>query len=71
MEKPNLKTYNAYLKYSGMAFQMFAMIGLCVWAGLELDAYLALEFPIFTLILSLLGTIGAMVVMIKSLPKVE
>ncbi len=46
---------NNYLKYSGMAFQMGAVITLGVFGGIKTDAWLQLKTPIFTLVFSLLG----------------
>ena len=46
---------NEYAKWSGLAFQMIATMGLCVWGGLWLDKRLGLRFPIFTLSLSMIG----------------
>lgn len=60
---------NGYLKYSGLAFQMIAVIGLAVWAGWELDQYLELRFPVFLIVLSLMSVTASIVLIIKSLPK--
>lgn len=54
------KPTNAALKYSGLAFQMAAIIGVCVWLGMKLDAWQQLKTPWFTLGLALFGVIGAM-----------
>ena len=70
MKKPkSSQAYNAYLKYSGLAFQMIAVIGLSLWAGMSLDQYLNLKFPAFTVTFSLLSVIGIMIKVIKSMPK--
>ncbi|NJL14393.1 MAG: AtpZ/AtpI family protein [Microscillaceae bacterium] len=58
-----------YARYSGIAFQMIALIGLGVWGGISLDGFLRLRFPWFTVIFSLLACIGAMLSLIRSLPK--
>lgn len=60
---------NSYLKYSGLAFQMMAVIGLAVWGGLKLDAWLNMRFPVFTLVLTLMSVAASLVITIKSLPK--
>jgi apolipoprotein N-acyltransferase len=39
-----------YAKYSGIAFQMMAVMALSAWLGWELDQKLNLQFPIFTLV---------------------
>ena len=46
---------NEYAKWSGLAFQMLATMGLAVWGGFQLDKHFGLRFPIFTLSLILLG----------------
>ena len=63
------KGINVYAKYAGLAGQLFATIGLGVWAGISLDKYFSLNFPIFTVVLSLTACIGAMFLVIKSVPK--
>ncbi|WP_262501930.1 AtpZ/AtpI family protein [Reichenbachiella agariperforans] len=60
--------YN-YLRYSGLAFQMLAFILLGVWGGYKLDEWLEMEYPVFTIVLSLFGVIGSLVNLIKNLPK--
>jgi len=66
--KPNRQRSNDFLRYSGMATQMAITIGLCVWAGLKLDAYLHTG-RLFTLVLSLVGVIVAMYFVIKDLTR--
>lgn len=61
LEKPSKKRpYSQYFKYSGIAFQMAAIIGLGTFGGVKLDEYFALESPIFTAVLSLTSVIAAM-----------
>ncbi|CAN5326189.1 hypothetical protein BH10BAC1_BH10BAC1_10810 [soil metagenome] len=69
--KPNLpkKPLNNYAKYSGMAIQMIAIIVGGVFAGVYLDKWLALKFPIFTLVLTLLSVFLAMYYFIKDVIK--
>ncbi len=56
-EKPTepKKRLNDYARYSGLAFQMIAIILIGVFAGIKLDEWLALKFPVFTLVLTLLS----------------
>lgn len=54
----------SFLRYSGMATQMGAMIGLFVFLGVKLDAWLGTKF-IFVLILSLTGVLGSLYYFIK------
>jgi len=54
-----------YAKYSGLGFQMLAIIFIGVFGGVKLDEYLKLEFPIFTVVLSLLSVVLAIYFAIK------
>jgi len=51
---PKPPLYN-YARYTGIGFQMAATIALGVFGGLQIDKWLELRFPVFTLILSLLS----------------
>ncbi|GLR18618.1 AtpZ/AtpI family protein [Portibacter lacus] len=46
---------NDLLKYMGMATQLFVLLFLLLWLGKKLDAYLALEKPVFMLIFIIIG----------------
>lgn len=52
-------------KYSGLAFEMLGIIVLGVWGGIKLDEYLHSEFPLWTLILSLLAVFISLYFVIK------
>ncbi|MBK9255928.1 MAG: AtpZ/AtpI family protein [Saprospiraceae bacterium] len=54
-EKPKIKESKsyAYLRYSGLAFQMAAVVFFAIWAGKKLDLYLETEKPYFTILLVL------------------
>lgn len=56
---------NQLLRYSGLAFQMLAIIGGCTWLGIWLDRRLGTATPWWTLGLALFGVIGAMVTVIR------
>ncbi len=58
-----------YLKYSGLAFQMLAVIGVSVWAGIKLDEKFNNNNPLFVLILAFLGIFGSIYTLYRSLPK--
>lgn len=45
--KPNLQSY---LKYSGMAFQFFAVLALAAWFGKFMDSYFENAKPIVTVL---------------------
>jgi ATP synthase protein I len=46
-----------YIRYTGMGFQMLAVIGLFTWAGTWLDEKWSLEKPLFTALLAMIGVI--------------
>ena len=56
-----------YARYTGLAFQLLAAIFLGIWVGIELDQWLNLKFPLFTLLLSMVALIGSIIYLIKSL----
>lgn len=58
----NLSTFT---KYSGMAFQMFAIIFITTWGGSKLDKLSDNKTPVFTIILSLLGVFAAIYTVLK------
>ncbi|MEZ4878859.1 MAG: AtpZ/AtpI family protein [Chitinophagales bacterium] len=62
-------TVKDYLQYSGMAFEMFAIIGVFAAAGYFLDKRLQIKFPIFLLAFSMIGLFGALYRIVKSLNK--
>ena len=46
---------NASIRYSGIAFEMLAIMGIFTFIGWKLDRWLENRLPIFTLICSLSG----------------
>ena len=60
---------NEYVKYSGLAFQMAALILLGYWVGGKIDAWLDLRIPVFTIILIVTFIVLSIYSLIKSLPK--
>ena len=46
-----------YARYSSLAFQMMAAIGIGVWGGMKLDKYFQTKF-VFTLFLLLVALLG-------------
>ena len=58
-----------YMRYSALGFQMMGIILLGVYGGYSLDKYLTWEFPLFTLILSLLSIAVAMYFLFKETGK--
>lgn len=58
-----------YARYSNLAFRWIALILLCFFGGRKVDQWLALDFPVFTLILSVSGLFLSMYILIKELTK--
>jgi ATP synthase protein I len=59
----------AYAKYSGIAFQMIAIILLGAWGGKKLDTLLLMQKPVFTIILVILSTVFAIIHLFRSIQK--
>ena len=60
---------NEYVKYSGLTFQMAALILLGYWVGGKIDGWLNLRIPVFTIILIVTFIILSIYSLIKKLPK--
>jgi len=58
-----------YAKYSSLAFQMIAIILAGAFGGRALDKTVEWEFPVFTLVLTLLAVIGATIYGMRELFK--
>ena len=56
---------NLFFKYSGMAIQMAAIIGLCAWGGQKLDARSGNKTPVYSIVLSLLAICAALYLTLK------
>lgn len=70
--KPNHKNrppLESYARYSSLAFQMFAIIGIGIFGGVKLDEWLKIGFPVFTVLLSILSVAAAIYIAIKDLIK--
>lgn len=59
------KGLSDFAKYSGMAFQMFAIIFITTWGGVKLDKLADNKTPVYTIILSLLGVFAALYNVLK------
>ena len=64
-KNPGNKGLNDFAKYSGIAFQMIAVILLTTWGGIELDKLAKNSTPVFTIILSILGVFAAIYTAVK------
>lgn len=60
---------NTYARYSSLAFQMMAIVLLFVYGGYKLDQWIEWTFPLFKLLLSLIGVILAIYFAIKDFIK--
>jgi F0F1-type ATP synthase assembly protein I len=63
------KQLNNYARYSGLAFQMAAIILIGVFGGLKLDRWTGWKFPLFTVVFSLLSVFAAIYVAVKDFIK--
>ena len=64
---PKQKASNNYLKYSSLAIQLLAAIGIFGYVGYLLDRWLELEFPAFMLLLGFLAFGGMMYQLYRSI----
>jgi len=58
---------NSYARYSGIAIQMFAIIGLGTFAGVKLDEKFPNKHNLYTLILSLTSVILSIIFVIRQI----
>ncbi len=56
---------NSYAKFSGIAIQMFAIIGIGTFVGVKLDEKYPNKYNLYTLILSLASVIMSIVYVIR------
>ena len=63
----NRRKVDAYLKYSGMAFQMGIIILVGTYAGQKLDEYFQSSQPYWTVFLALFSIFAALYVVLKDL----
>ena len=65
-DKPPKRELYDYTRYSGMAFQMMAIIGIFTFIGYKLDKWLRLKYPIFTIVFILLSVFTALYSIVRS-----
>ena len=65
MAKPSVN----FMKYASMGTQIVVTILIGVFAGIKLDSWLGLKFPVFTVVLSLVSVVAGMYLAVKDLLK--
>jgi len=60
---------NVYLKYSGIAFQLFALLLISAYGGQYLDNRFQFNFPVFTIVFIFLSLTAFFYKLIKDLEK--
>jgi hypothetical protein len=68
-DKEKRPPLESYARYSGLAFQMFAIIGLGIYGGYKLDEWLKIGFPVFTVLMSIISVGAAIYTAVKDLLK--
>lgn len=66
---PNPQAPKDLLRFSGLAFQMAAIIGLGAWGGKKLDHRYQTQKPYFTVLLSLAAIAAALYMVIRDVTK--
>ena len=62
---------SSYAKYSGIAFQMFAIIAIGAFGGVKLDEYLNNQNNLYTIIFSLVAVLAAIFFVIRHILKMS
>jgi F0F1-type ATP synthase assembly protein I len=68
-DKEKRPPLESYARYSSLAFQMFAIIGLGIFGGVKLDQWLGIRIPVFTILFSIISVAAAIYFAIKDLIK--
>jgi len=68
-EKDNYNSLKFYAKYSSLAIQMIVIIVGAAFGGREIDKYVNWEFPVFTVSLTILSVIVAVIYAMRGLFK--
>lgn len=68
-DKKGQPVKNLLLHYSGMAAQFLVAIGLVVFAGLKVDNYLGVSFPVFVWLLPLMVITGLIIKALRDTSK--
>ncbi len=67
IKKPS--SSNSYLKYSGLALQMFVLLGVGAWLGQRVDKWLHTSSPYFTILFILVFATAFFYRLIKELSR--
>ena len=62
-------TLSNFAKYSSLSFQMIAIVLAGVFGGIKLDEWLQWKFPLFTILLSIIGIFASIYFAIKDFLK--
>ena len=65
----NKKRFDAFIKYSSLAFEMMAMIAVSTFLGFKIDQWMNNQFRLFTLLLMVFSVIGSVYYFIRKLLK--
>lgn len=68
-DKQKRPPLESYARYSALAFEMFAIIGIGIYGGYKLDQWLELGIPVFTILLSIISVGAAIYTAVKDLIK--
>jgi ATP synthase protein I len=68
-ENKNQKEATNFAKYSGIAFQMLAIIGVMTFVGYKIDENQESKQPIFTAVFGLVGVVISLIQVVRSLNK--
>jgi hypothetical protein len=63
------KDLRDYARYSNLAFRLIAIVLAGFFGGMKLDDWLNINFPVFTLTLSISGLVVSLYLLIKDLLK--
>ena len=64
---PNKKPQINYMKYAGMATQLFGIMIALLWIGHKIDAYRGASKPYLTMLLPIIGLVGYLYKLVKEL----
>ncbi|HEY9197200.1 MAG TPA: AtpZ/AtpI family protein [Mucilaginibacter sp.] len=62
-----VKAVNSYAKFTGVAFQMIVIIGICTFAGYKIDQAAGHQTQWVTALLALTGVFVSLYIVIRSL----